>query len=182
MALGRQHGAIEVEGQPGEALAQKARQDQLPKEPTQLLHVGVPHAPQGAGERGHVRQTPQPQQTLHQRVVAVVVDVAQSPEAQQQVHDQPQDDPVRTEALGPLPGTETRLQPSLQVEVLEQRLEHDQAAEGGQLLVLEPQRRDLVKTAHNLLFAALHLRCPPGSGATGSFSTPLIRIPSRHRK
>ena len=45
MALGRQHRAIEVEGDAGEALAQEARQDQLSQEPTQLLHVGLPHAP-----------------------------------------------------------------------------------------------------------------------------------------
>lgn len=45
MALSGQHRAIEVEGDAGEALAQEARQDQLSQEPTQLLHVGLPHAP-----------------------------------------------------------------------------------------------------------------------------------------
>ena len=78
--------------------------------------------------------------------------------------DEPQHDAVRTVTLGSLPVPEARPKPSLQIQMLEQRLEHDEAAEGGQLLVLEMQARDLVKTAKNLLFAPLHLRCPPGLG------------------
>ena len=163
MGLGRQHGAVEVAGQARELLALQSVADQAANQVAHGIDAPAVHALERPRDGGHIRESPQPQQPLDERVVPVVVDVAQPTEAEQQVPDEQQHDATGTIGACVLEVPEAALQPSCQPEVLEQGLPDDDATKRGEPLILESQSGDLVKTPHNLLLVQPHLRCPPGT-------------------
>ena len=65
---------------------------------------------------------------------------------------------MRTKDRRALHRLKALLQSGLQIQPLEEHLEDDHAAEGGEPLILETKARDLVKTGQNSLVAVLLLR------------------------
>jgi hypothetical protein len=56
-----------------------------------MLNPSGIHLAQGAADGGHIRKSTQAHQPQHDRVVSVIIHIAQPAKSQQQVHDQQQD-------------------------------------------------------------------------------------------
>ncbi len=160
-ATGPQHRSVEVQRQPPQPERHQPLQHQSPDRAAQVLRASCISLHQGAADRGHIRQAAQSQHPLHHRIVAVVPTVTQLPVAQQHVDDELQqdrrlpEDRVHGQMAEAGPQALPERQPG------EQRLQHDQAGERGQALILEPQGGNCVGLPVGLGSAILHRGWPP---------------------
>jgi hypothetical protein len=104
--------------------------------------IGV-HLAKGAADGGHIWKPAQAHQPQHYRVVSVIIHFAQSPKSEQQVHDQQQYHQMPAKDGRQLQMRKASFQPLLQLQTVEELLKNQQPTEGCQLLVFEPQHRNL---------------------------------------
>jgi len=86
------------------------------------------------------------------------------PKADQEVDDETKDNHGMIVSSGGSQVVEAVAQPVFEIQPLEQELEDEQPGEGSQLLVLEPELRDGVSFALDLVSAKLHGERPPWVG------------------
>jgi hypothetical protein len=127
VSLGGRHRAIKIQGQAGEHFPLQALDYQRGGKLANPHDTLAIHDLQGTGDGGHIGQTTQAQQPLYQWIIPVVVDVPQAPEAQQQMHDEHQNDAMRSKDGRTLQVLEAFLESSFQIQMLKQGQKNNHA-------------------------------------------------------
>ncbi len=156
MALGVDHGAIEVQSEPGESELLQAVAYELTAEGGHLGHAAGVGLPEGATDGGDVRQAGEAQQPPEEGVVAVVAGIAELAIAQEQVHDEQEDDEVVAEDRRDVQVAEAGAQAVLELQAAQEGLQEDEAAVGGQGLLLEAEGGEFVDFAMDRGSAMFH--------------------------
>jgi hypothetical protein len=169
-----QHRAVEVERHGRQLLGRDAIEHQLAAEGIDGVGFGVSASAQPTRERRHVGQSANAAYARNQRVVGVVVAVAQGAETEQHVHDQLHEQHVRA-VRDAARRAEASSQARAQAQRVEEHLEQHQPREARELLLLEPKLRNGVDSRCRLRFAQPHTWCPPRRARKLRLATPPMR-------
>ena len=157
MALGRLDGTIEVQCDPRQAELGDPFQNKISQQPAEFGDRLLVCASQHPTDRGDIRKAAEPEYTLHQRVVAVVLYISQFTKPKYDMKDQLEEDggAVVDLALGQV--AKALLQTHLERNELKEPLKHYQSSEGRQSLVFKAQCRDGSGFHSDASSAILHL-------------------------
>jgi hypothetical protein len=141
IAIGAEHRAIEVEGDPSQSQGGEPHQYQSAEEAPKAAHTFFVRARQHPRQRGDVWQTRESQDTGDQGIIVVIADMAEIAVAEQRMDNEQQHDTGPSEDGAGRKVSEAIAESLLELEVGEQLLDQHQTGKRSKLLFLEPQLR-----------------------------------------
>src|SRR4030043_133826 len=120
------------------------------------IHIG-----QRAGYRRHIGNPVQPQQTLHHRIIPVIINFSKPPVSNQQMHNQQQNHHMMAKDRRYFQMRKASPQSFLEMKVVKQGLKNHQARKRSQPLIFKFDFWNLAHSTMYFVFAILHLGWPP---------------------
>src|SRR4030043_1026722 len=160
-ALRRTYRPIKIQRQSIKTDLSQPLDYQTPAQLADPLNTLPIHIGQNTRYRRHIGNPTKPQQTLHHRIIPVIINLSKPPVSNQKMHDQQQNDHMMAKNRRYLQMSKTSPQSFLEMKVVKQRLKNHQSCKGSQSLIFKPDFWNLAHSTIYFVFAILHLGWPP---------------------
>src|SRR6185503_15283333 len=167
---------IEVERDARELLQGEAPEDEFASRRADHDHVRFTGPGESTRQRRRIREPLNANEAVQQRIVDIVVALAQAPEAGEKVNDELQDQHVQAVGDALARSSKVVQEPASEVELLEQRLEQDHTRKRCEPLFLKSHHGQRMDARLNLLLANFHPRCLSVCSKDGSLGHLLIGL------
>src|SRR5690606_38197735 len=156
VAFGAEHGTVEIDGDPSESFCLNALEGHVTDEVGQARDFAGACLCESPRNGRHVRNLADAERSCDQRIVGVVVPVAQASKPEQYVDDQLQDNAREPKYALAVNFGEAAPQPLPEAQTPKQRHEQYEARKRCQAVILEGDLWQGVDTADDFCFAGLH--------------------------
>src|SRR5690606_33288552 len=180
--LRAQHRPVEVEREPRRRCGDRAIPNHIAQQTTKPIDAGRVELAESARHRRDVRDLVQSEHPEHQRVVSVVVDVAQPPPAEEHMHDEEQDELAAAVGRRGLEVSQALPKASRKLRSQQEALQHDEPAERGEIVICETNLGNRVACGGDLLARRSHESLTPSwTGLSSRSNDAMFRLFHFHR-